>query len=217
MPLSLHLTLPPFLPVTHFLCLAVHPNTSRGVPGTPVALDSATPTSHHEGTYNRRTEWVKASSLLAPSDPPGVTSRRHVLTEVMGGLGWDYCLVFWGDSLGCRLSGHCPTVRPLASHSRCFIASRSLRTCLDRPQVDILHLSAQKRQTLTSGSANVLALPQMVPWKLEICIHIYTYLWCDPYTKHSDISYSLLCWGRVINALYSFWINKANVFPESCL
>lgn len=87
----------------NFLCLDVHRSTSKGVPGPLMALDSATPTSHHEKMYNRRTVWVKASSLLAP---PGVTSRRHVLTEVMGGLGWDYCFVFRGDSLGCRLWGH---------------------------------------------------------------------------------------------------------------
>lgn len=101
-PLSLHLTLP-FLsfPSCHTLSLSgrASQTLARVFPGPSWPLILPPPTSHHEGPYNRRTVWVKASSLLAPSDPPGVTSRRHVLTEVIGGLGWDYCLVFRAGGL----------------------------------------------------------------------------------------------------------------------
>lgn len=177
----------PFLFLSHtFFVWTWIPTLARLFLGPSWPLTLPPPTSHHEKTYNRCTVWVKASSLLAPSDPFGVTGRRHVLTEVIGGLGWDSCLVFRGDCLGCRSSGQNLAVRPLASLRQQMFHCQSLPEDTLRQTTGghlSFALSSQwKSQTLTSGGAGWLSLPQMAYWMCEVCYHAYT-----TSTSHSNM------------------------------
>lgn len=79
----------------------MHANTRQGVPGTcmPLTLSPGHPhvshvTNDKEYTTHMVRLRVKASPHLVSCDLLR-SKERHVLTEVVGGHGWNQHLVFW--------------------------------------------------------------------------------------------------------------------------
>lgn len=92
-----------FLSVTLSPWVSGHASKHQGrvFPGTSVPLNSchlSPPGPHHEKHTTHTCSETQSKSVLSSLQP--LTFRgheeRHVLTEVMGGLGWGQCLVWEG-------------------------------------------------------------------------------------------------------------------------